>query len=64
MMLPRALFELLEELGLELPLRSATELSMNDEIIDCAASALVEGMASDVVPEEFEVLPVRALMRL
>ena len=46
MRLPSALVELLEELALELPLRFAIELSMNDEIIDCADSALLE----DVVP--------------
>jgi hypothetical protein len=64
MMLPSALVELLEELELEPPLRSAIELSMNDEIIDCADSALVADVAPDVVPEELEVLPVRALSRL
>ena len=67
MMLPSGLVELpveLEELALELPPRSAIELSMNDEIIDCADSALVEGVVPDVVPEELEVLPVRALIRL
>jgi hypothetical protein len=63
MMLPSALVELLEELELELPLRSAIELSTNDEIIDGADSALVEDVVPDVEPEEFEVLPVRALMR-
>ena len=62
MMLPSALFEAFEELAFELP-RSAIELSMNDEIIDCADSALVEGVVPDVVPEEFEVLPVKALIR-
>jgi hypothetical protein len=46
MMLPSALVELLEELELEVPPRSAIELSMNDKIIDCADSVLVE----DVVP--------------
>jgi hypothetical protein len=61
-MLPSALVELLEELELVLPLRSAIELSTNDEIIDCADSALVD-VAPDAAPEEFEVLPVRALMR-
>jgi len=63
MMLPSTLGGLLEELALELPLRSAIELSMNDEIIDCADSAPVADVASDVAPEEFEVLPVRALIR-
>ena len=43
MMLPSALVELLGALELVLPLRSAIELSTNDEIIDCADSALVEG---------------------
>jgi hypothetical protein len=63
-MLPSALVELLEELELELPPRSAIELLMNDEIIDCADAALVEDVAPDVVPEELEVLPVRAFIRL
>jgi hypothetical protein len=60
MMLPSALVEPLEEL--EVPPRSAIELSMNEEITDCTDSALVE----DVVPvrEELEVLPVRAFIRL
>jgi hypothetical protein len=40
------------------------ELSMNDEMIDCADSALVEAVVPDVVPEELEVLPVKALIRL
>jgi hypothetical protein len=64
MMLPSTLVELLEGLELELPLRSAIELSMNDEIIDCADSALVADVAPDVVPEELAVLPVRALSKL
>jgi hypothetical protein len=64
MMLPSALVELLEGLELELPLRSAIELSMNDEIIDCADSALVADVVPDVALEELEVLPVRALSRL
>jgi hypothetical protein len=63
MMLPSALVELLEEFELVLPLRSAIELSTNDEIIDCADSALVEDVVPAVVPEEFEVLPVKALIR-
>ncbi len=63
MMLPSALVELLGELELVLPLRSAIELSTNDEIIDCADSALVEDVVPDVVPEELEVLPVKALIR-
>ena len=63
MMLPSALVELLEELEFELP-RSAIELSMNDEMIDCADSALVEDVAPDVVPEELDVVPVNALIRL
>ena len=62
MMLPSALVELLEEL--ELSLRFEMELSMNDEMIDCADSALVEAVVPDVVPEELEVLPVKALIRL
>jgi hypothetical protein len=62
MMLPTALVELLEELEFELP-RFAIELSMNDEIIDCADSALVEG-APEFVPAELEVPPARALIRL
>lgn len=56
MMLPSALVGPLEELELAPPPRSAIELSMNDEIIDCADSAPVEG--------ELEVPPVRALIRL
>jgi hypothetical protein len=64
MMLPSEPVELLEELELELPLRSAIELSMNDEIIDCADSAVVEDVVPDVVPEGLEALPVRALIRL
>ena len=63
MMLPSALVELLGALELVLPLRSAIELSTNDEIIDCADSALVEDVVPDVVPEELEVLPVKALIR-
>jgi hypothetical protein len=63
MMLPSALVELLEELEFELP-RSAIEPSMNDEIIDWADWALVEDNVPDVVPEELEVLPVRALIKL
>jgi len=64
MMLPSALVELLEELVLELPLRSAIELSMNEEMIDCADSALAEDVVPDAVPEEPEAPPVRALIRL
>jgi hypothetical protein len=63
MMLPSAL-PVLDALELELPPRPAIELSMNDEIIDCADSALVEEVVPDVVPEELELLPVRALIRL
>jgi hypothetical protein len=63
MMLPSTLGELLEELEFELP-RSAIELSMKDEIIDWADPALVEEDVPDVVPEELEVLPIRALSRL
>ena len=54
MMLPSALVELLGALELVLPLRSAIELSTNDEIIDCTDSALVEDVVPDVVPEELE----------
>ncbi|MGD0493438.1 MAG: hypothetical protein ABSC32_18025 [Steroidobacteraceae bacterium] len=63
MMLPSPLVEVLEELELEPPPRSAIELSINDEIIDCADAALVEAAAPVVAPEELEVLPVRALIR-
>ena len=63
MMLPSALVELLEELEFELP-RSAIELSMNDEMIDCADSALVEDVVPGAVLEEFALPPVRALNRL
>ena len=59
MMLPSVPGEALEELAFELP-RSAIELSMNDEIVDCADAALVE----DGAPEELALLPVRALNRL
>lgn len=62
MMLPSAPVELLE--GLELPPRSAIELSMNEETIDCADSALVEDVVSGAVLEEFALPPVRALNRL
>jgi hypothetical protein len=62
MMLPSVLVALLVEL--ELPLRSAIELSMNDEMTDCADWALVEDVAADVVPEELEVLPDKELIRL
>jgi hypothetical protein len=64
MMLPSGLLEVLdvlEELGLA-P-RSAIELSMNEEMIDCAEAALVEEVAPDAVPAELEVPAVRALMR-
>jgi len=65
MMLPSALVELLEELALELALRSSIELSMNDEIIDCADAALVGDVVPDVVLEELAPpLPVRALIKL
>ncbi len=62
MMPPSTPLGLLEELELELelPPRSAIELSMNDEMIDCTDSALAEG----VVPEVLEAPPVRALIRL
>ena len=62
MMLPSAPVELLEEL--EPSLRFEMELSMKDEMIDCSDSALVEAVVPDVVPEELEVLPVKALIRL
>ena len=64
MMLPSAPLGLLDEVELELPLKFAIELSMNDEIIDCADSALVEAVVSDVPPAALEVPPVRALIRL
>ena len=66
-MLPSALVGLpveFEELELELPLRSAMELSMKEEITDCAESALVEDVVPDVVPEELEVPPVRAVIKV
>ena len=37
---------------------------MNEEIIDCADSALVEDVVSGAVLEEFALPPVRALNRL
>lgn len=61
MMLPSALVELLE--ALELPLRFEIELSINDEMIDFADSAFVETAVPDPVPEEAEVLPVKAFIR-
>jgi hypothetical protein len=64
MMLPSVPVEVLEELDPDPPLRSAIELSMNDEMIDGADSALVEEAVPDVVPEEPEALPVKALIRL
>jgi hypothetical protein len=64
MMLPSALLEVVEELEeLELPLRSEIELSMNDEMSDCAAAALDEDVLPDVEPEALEVPAVRALIR-
>jgi hypothetical protein len=62
MMLPSVLVAPLVEL--ELPPRSAIELSMKDEMIDCADAALVEDVAPDAVPEELEVPPVNELIRL
>jgi hypothetical protein len=64
MMLPRVFVELLEELELEPPLRSAIELSMNDEMIDCADSMLVEDVVPEVVPDELAAPLVNALIRL
>jgi hypothetical protein len=61
MMLPSALLEVLVEL--ELPPRSAIELSTNEEMIDCADAALVGDAVPDVAPEALEVLAVRALIR-
>jgi len=64
MMLPSGLLEVLDVLEeLELAPRSAIELSMNEEMIDCAEAALVEEVAPDAVPVELEVPAVRALMR-
>ena len=64
MMLPSGLLEVLDVLEeLELAPRSAIELSMNEEMIDCAEAALVEEVAPDAVPAELEVPAVRALMR-
>ncbi len=60
MMLPSGLLEVLEVL--ELPPRSAIALSMNEETIDSADAALVEDVVPDV-PEELEVLAVRAPIR-
>jgi len=60
MMLPRVLVEPLVEFELpELPLRFASSLLTNDEIIDCSEAACVE----DAVPED-EVPAVRLLSRL
>jgi hypothetical protein len=62
MMLPSVPVELLGALELELesPLRSAIAPSMKEEMIDCADAALVE----DVVPDELDVLPESAPIRL
>ena len=60
MMPPRALVEVAGALALEPPPRSAIEPSTNDEISDCAASALAAGVA----PEELDVWLASALMRL
>jgi len=60
MMLPRGL---VAELEFEL-LRSAIELSMNDEMIDWAESAFVEDVAAVGEPAEFGVPPASALIRL
>jgi len=60
-MLPSALVELLE--ALELLLRFEIELSINDEMIDSADSAFVETAVPDVVPDEPELLPVKAFSR-
>jgi hypothetical protein len=62
MMLPIAFVELLEELEFDPP-RSAIELSTKDEIVDWVDSAVIEDDVPDV-PEELEVLPVRALIKL
>jgi hypothetical protein len=64
MILPSMPVELSEELELELPLRSAIELAINDEMTDCADSAPAEDVAADVVADEAAaLLPVRALRR-
>lgn len=62
MMLPSGLVELFEELESEPP-RSAIELSMNEEMIDCADPAFGDGVP-EVAPEELDALPVKALIRL
>lgn len=54
MRLPSEVVAVLEDF--ELPLRFASEVSTNDERIDCADSALVAA-------EGLEVLPVRVLSR-
>ncbi len=61
-MLPRKSVEPLEtlELELELPPSSAIELSMKEEIIDCADSVLAE----DAGPDALDVPAVNALIRL
>jgi hypothetical protein len=61
MMLPSGLLDVLVEL--ELPPRSAIELSTNEEMIDCADAALVGDAVPGVAPEALEVLAVRALIR-
>jgi hypothetical protein len=62
MMPPSVLLEVFEEFALEPP-RSAIELSIKEEMIDCADSPLVEDEA-DAALEELEELPVSALIRL
>ena len=62
MMLPSGLAELLGEFELELPLKSAIELSINDEMMDCAVAALVEEEVPDA--DELDAPFARAFIRL
>ncbi len=67
MILPSAFAELLVELvefELEVLPRSAIELSMNDEMIDCTDSSLVDDFVPDVVPEELGVPAVSDVIKL
>ncbi len=63
-MLPSVLAEPLGEFEFELLPRFAIELSMNDEMIDCAGLALADEVAPDAAPEELELLPASDAIRL
>lgn len=72
MMLPSVPLVAPRPLDVELPLRFASSLSTNEEMIDCAEAAFVEDVLLEdevepevdgVVPAVAEVLPVRLLSR-